>query len=226
MKPYPLAISLLCIFLICSSAGYGAGKPSWQTFGMFIQGISSPEEATRIEQAIEAFDPKHVRSANIEDSRIGFVLVEHDHHNIRYQSLADAIHKLGTYRISVPVLIPDYKRLQGTPFAKALDEIWTKKALQFKIELVNAQKGLFDIILPPGDHQKNGFNFGDLAHPISDPIVFGGLGLPMSYPGHKGQGGMTKDPILKETQFRKAGKKEKPYDPKLMAAYKKLFPKN
>jgi hypothetical protein len=59
-----------------------------------------------------------------------------------------------------------------------------------------------------------------------DTIVFGGLGLPMSYPGHKGQGGMTKDPILKETQFRKAGKKEKASDPKRMAVYKKLFPAN
>lgn len=193
---------------------------------MFIEGIRSTEEADRIEQAIEAFDPKHIRSAEIEDSRVGFALIEHDHHNIRYQSLADAVHTLGTYRISVPMLIPDYKRLQGTTFAKGLGEVWTNKAPLFKVELVNAKKGLFDIILAPGDHQKNGFNFGDLAHPISDPIVFGGLGLPMSYPGHKGQGGMTKDPILKETQFRKAGKKEKAYDPKLMAAYKKLFPAN
>lgn len=197
-----------------------------KTFGMFIEGIRSTEEADPIEQAIEAFDPKHIRSAEIEDSRFGFALIEHDHHNIRYQSLADIIHKLGTYRISVPMLIPDYKRLQGTIFAKGLYDIWTSKAPLFKVELVNAQKGLFDIILPPRIHQKNGFNFGDLAHPISDPIVFGGLGLPMSYPGHKGQGRMAKDPMLKETQFRKAGKKEKVYDPKLMTAYQKLFPEN
>lgn len=193
---------------------------------MFIEGIRSTEEANRIERAIEALDPEHVRSADIEDSRTGFALIEHDHHNIRYQSLADAIHKLGTYRISVPMLIPDYKRLQGTVFAQKLDEVWINKASLFQVELVNAKKGLFDIILPPGEHEKSGFNFGDLAHPISDPIVFGGLGLPMSYPGHKGQGGMTKDPRLKEAQFRKAGKKEKAFDPKLMAAYRKLFPSN
>jgi hypothetical protein len=204
--------------------GLEAATPSWQSFGMFIEGIGSQKEADKIMRAIETVDPEHVRAASKLTPKVGFVLVEHDHHNIRYQILADAVHQLGSYRISVPMLMPDYQRIQGTLLAKGLNEVWAKKTPEFQVRLVDAKTGRFDIILPPGDHQKSGFNFGDLAHPISDPIVFGGLGLPMSYPGHEGQGGMTKDPILKEAQFRKAGKKEKPYDPKLMAAHRKLFP--
>ncbi len=76
-----------------------------------------------------------------------------------------------------------------------------------------------------GKYEGKGFNFGDLAHPISDPVVFGGLGLNMEFigTGDENAGGMKKDVTKKEIAFRKKGKKVKAFSPELMAEYKKLF---
>jgi hypothetical protein len=222
----PLALlrnTLLLSFLL-SVTVFGAGKPSWQTFGLFIDPVLTMAEANRIQTAVVAYDAKQIKAAYGLTPENGFLLIEHDHHNIRFQNIAAAIHKLGDYKITVPMLIPDYQRVQGTPIGERLHSILNNPDLPYQIERIDPAQGLFHIVLPAGPPQPKGFNFGDMAHPLSDPVNYGGIGLPMSFPGLKGVGGMSKDPKLKSIQFRKAGKKEKPFDPAILDAHRALFP--
>ncbi len=221
---YTLPIKTLTLSLLLTVPSFGAGKPSWQTFGLFIDSVLTVEEANRIQTAVVAHDAKQIKAAYGLTPEKGFLLIEHDHHNIRFQDIAAAIHKLGDYKITVPMLIPDYHRAQGTLIGKQLHSILNNPDLPYRIERIDSVHGLFHIVLPPGPPQPKGFNFGDLAHPISDPVNYGGIGLPMSFPGSNETGGMSKDPKLKAIQFRKAGKKEKPFDPEILAAHRALFP--
>lgn len=221
---HTLLIKTLTLSLLVAISSFGAGKPSWQTFGLFIDSVPTMEEANRIQAAVVAHDAKMIKAAYGLTPENAFLLIEHDHHNIRFQDIAAVIHKLGDYKITVPMLIPDYQRTQGTPLAKRLHSILNNPDLPYQIERIDSAHGLFHIVLPAGPPQPKGFNFGDLAHPLSDPINYGGIGLPMSFPGLMGNGGMSKDPKLKAIQFRKAGKKEKPFDPEILAAHRALFP--
>ncbi len=222
--PFTLLRKTLLVSILLVVATYGAGKPSWQTFGLFIDPVLTMEEANRIQAAVIAFDANQIKAAYGLTPENGFLLIEHDHHNIRFQNIAAAIHKLGDYKITVPMLIPDYQRVQGTPIGERLHSILNNPDLPYRIEQIDSDRGLFHIVLPAGPPQPKGFNFGDMAHPLSDPVNYGGIGLPMSFPGLEGIGGMSKDPKLKSIQFRKAGKKEKPYDPAILETHRALFP--
>lgn len=222
--PNTVLIKILLWTLLFATPSFGAGKPSWQTFGLFIDSVPTMEEAKRIQAAVVAHDPQRIEAAYGLTPENGFLLIEHDHHNIRFQNIAAVIHQLGEYKITVPMLIPDYQRVEGTLIGERLHSILSNPDLPYQIERVDPLRGLFHVVLPAGPPQPKGFNFGDMAHPLSDPVNYGGIGLPMSFPGFKGAGGMSKDPKLKAIQFRKAGKKEKPFDPAILAAHRSLFP--
>ena len=59
--------------------------------------------------------------------------------------------------------------------------------------------------------QSEGFNWGHMVHPLADSVNYGDIG------------GMSKDPKLKSTQFRKAGNREKPSVLAMLAAHRALF---
>ena len=206
----------LCIF---------AGKPSWKTYAVYIDGIKSENEVKSIEKAIISTDPKTVKEVKGLNATSGYALIYHDHHNVTIQKIAQNILKTGKYKIYTKLHIPDYLKVQGTLVGDRLNEIINKEGRGYTIKTIDSKKGLFEVIMHAGSYQGKGFNFGDLAHPISDPVVYGGLGLNMEFigAGDKNAGAMKKNANEKELRFRKTGKKMKKYSPELMVAYKKLF---
>lgn len=207
------------------TASLFAAKPSWKTYALYIDGIKSEEEAKSIQQAIIATDPKMIKEVKGLTSESGVALIHHDHHNITIQKIAQQILSKGDYKVYTRLSIPDFKKVQGTLIGNKLNGILQKEGRGYTVKTLDKEKGLFEVILQKGKYEGKGFNFGDLAHPISDPVVFGGLGLNMQFIGYgeKNAGAMIKDAIKKEVQFRNSGKKLKEYSPELMAEYKKLF---
>ena len=207
------------------SASLFAGKPSWKTYAVFIDGVKTEEEAKAVQKAIIATDLKMVKEVKGLTAKSGYALIHHDHHNITIQKIAQNILNKGEYKVYTKLSIPDYKKVQGSIIGNKLNELISQKGRGYKIVAIDKEKGLFEVIILKGKHTGKGFNFGDLAHPISDPIVFGGLGLNMQFigAGEKNAGAMIKDVTKKEIAFRKSGKKMKKYSPELMAEYKKLF---
>ena len=59
--------------------------------------------------------------------------------------------------------------------------------------------------------QSEGFNWGHMVHSLADSVNYGD------------NGGMSKDPKLKSTQFRKAENREKASDLAMLAAPRALF---
>ena len=214
---------ILIFFLISTSLF--AGKPSWKTYAVYIDGIKSENEAKALQKAILSTDTKMIKEVKGLTAKSGYALIHHDHHNITIQKIAQKIMTQGDYKVYTKLLIPDYKKVQGSLVGKKLNEIINKKGRGYTIETINKELGIFEVVMHKGKYEGKGFNFGDLAHPISDPVVFGGLGLNMEFigAGEKNAGAMKKDATLKEIQFRKKGKKLKAYSPELMAEYKKLF---
>lgn len=215
-----MKVALITFFLVILST---QAKPSWKIYGIFIDGVKTEEEAKGIMTNICSVDKKKIKAAEGLSPANNFVLINHDHHGITIQKIAQALMKKGQYKIYVNMLIPDYKKVQGILIGKKLNSLINRKNVGYEIKLIDETKGLFEVILLPGKFNGKGFNFGDLAHPISDPVVYGGLGLNMSFPGKLGKGAMIKNANKKELAFRKKNKKTKKYDPKLMAEHKKLF---
>ena len=214
----------LLIFLLFSSSLF-AGKPSWKTYALYIDGIKTEQEAELIKKAIIATNPKMVKGVKDLTVKSGCALIYHDHHNVTIQKIAQNILKKGDYKVFTKLSIPDYQKVQGSIIGEKLNEIINKKGRGYSIKTINKEKGLFEVVLEKGKYEGKGFNFGDLAHPISDPVVYGGLGLNMEFTGlgKKNAGAMKKNAIEKELRFRKTGKKLKPYSTETLAAYKKLF---
>lgn len=207
------------------SASLFAGKPSWKTYVVFIDGIKTEKEAKSIQKTIIETDSKMVKEVKGLTAKSGHALIHHDHHNITIQKIAQNILSKGEYKVYTKLSIPDYKKVQGSIIGNKLNELISKKGRGYKIVTIDQEKGLFEVVILKGKYTEKGFNFGDLAHPISDPIVFGGLGLNMQFigVGEKNAGVMIKDVTKKEIAFRKSGKKMKQYSAELMAEYKKLF---
>ena len=214
----------ILIFFLLSTSLF-AGKPSWKTYAVYIDGIKTESEAKTIQKAILSTDTKMIKEVKGLTAKSGFALIHHDHHNITIQKIAQNILSKGDYKVYTKLSIPDFKKVQGTIIGKKLNEIINKKGRGYIIKTVNKEKGLFEVVIQKGKYSGKGFNFGDLAHPISDPVVYGGLGLNMEFTGagEKNAGAMKKDANEKELRFRKTGKKMKPYSYELMAEYKKLF---
>lgn len=202
-----------------------AAKPSWKTYAIYIDGIKSEAEAKTIQKTILKSDPKMVKKVNGLTATSGHALIHHDHHNITIQKIAQDILKTGDYKVYTKLHIPDYKKVQGTLIGEKLNEIINKKGRGYVINTIDKIKGLFEVVILKGSYEGKGFNFGDLAHPISDPVVYGGLGLNMEFVGvgQKNAGAMKKDAVEKEMRFRKTGKKTKAYSSDVLAEYKKLF---
>ncbi len=219
-----ICISLLGLTL-CFSAVFGAA-PSWQNFVVYVEGVRTQSEADAISEAVSSADQSMVKSVEGLSPVSGHVFIHHDHHNTRLYKLVAAAKVLNPRcRFSVKMEIPAYQKTQRTLLGEKLQAILDETNNGITCQLIDAEKGLFDVVFhgQPLRDGKKGFNMGDLAHPISDPIVFGGLGLDMNYIGVDGKGGMEKDATAKEMQFFKNGKKPKPYSSELMAVYKSLF---
>jgi hypothetical protein len=217
-----LLMSLLVVPFITSSAS----TPSWQNFVVYVEGIKTQTQANAISQAIANADPEMVKSVEGLTPESGHVFINHDHHNTRLNKLVQAARKLDPkVRFYVKMEIPDYQKIQGTLIGDKLQEILEDTSNGIECVLIDKKAGYFQLVFhgKPLGSDNGGFNMGDLAHPISDPIIFNGLGLNMTYVGVDGKGGMEKDAIAKEMQFLKTGKKPKPVSAELMAAYKQLF---
>ncbi|MCM8532729.1 MAG: hypothetical protein NE330_16295 [Lentisphaeraceae bacterium] len=215
---------LLLLMLVSLSAS--AAKPSWKTFALHIDGISSDEEAKEISQIISDCDPKMIKSVKGLTASSGYVLIHHDHHNITFQKIAIEILKKKDVKVYTKLLIPDYQKVQGSIIGEKLKVILDNKSKGYEINSVKSTTGLFEVVINKGDFQGKGFNFGGLAHAISDPVVYGGLGLGLTFigggeDGLKGQ--MKKGVVEKELRFRKTGKKLKAYSKELLDAHKKIF---
>ena len=214
---------LLLTLFFCSGVLF-AGKPSWKVYGLFIDGIKTNEEVAFINQAILNTDKKMIKSASGLSLENNFVLIDHDHHNTTFQKIAQNILNIGNYRIYTKMIIPDYKKVQGTYIGEKLAKVLNTKETGFTIKLVDESKGEFEVIMNAEPVKiGKGFNFGNLAHPISDPLAYGGLGLNMRFEGKNGKGGMVKDVVKKELAFRKKGKKTKKLDKELFKAHKEVF---
>jgi len=214
----------ILVFFLLSTSLF-AGKPSWKTYAVYIDGIKNEQEAKIIEKAILNTDTKMIKEVKGLSANSGYALIHHDHHNTTIQKIAQSILKTGDFKVYSKMHIPDYKKVQGTLVGKKLNEIINKKGRGYTIKTIDKETGMFEVVMHKGKYEGKGFNFGDLAHPISDPIVFGGLGLNMEFigVGESNAGSMKKDVTKKEIAFRKKGKKTKSVSPEFMAAYKKLF---
>jgi hypothetical protein len=216
---------LFGLFQILVSGVYAA-VPSWQNYVVYVEGVETQGEADAITEAISGSDPKMIKSVDGLTPKSGQVFIHHDHHNTRLNSLVQAAKQLKpNFRFYVKMEIPDYQKVQGTLIGDKLQAILDDSSNGIRCDLIDKKLGLFHVVFhgQPLGEGKRGFNMGDLAHPISDPVIFRGLGLNMNYLGVDGKGGMVKNAITKEMQFLKNGKKPKPYAAELMAAYKQLF---
>lgn len=203
-----------------------AGKPSWKTFAFHIDGVKTQEDADAIQKVILETDPKMIKKAEGLTPESGCVFIYHDHHNTTFQKIGLAILAAKDVKVYTKLQIPDYQKVQGTIIGDKLNKVLNTPGRGFKIDTIDSQKGLFEVVIQKGEYEGKGFNFGGLAHAISDPIVYGGLGLNLRYIGG-GEGGtkgqMIKDVNEKEVRFRKTGKKLKEFSPEVMKVYKKLF---
>jgi hypothetical protein len=97
---------------------------------------------------------------------------------VTHQQIAQAIADAGAFAVSFKCLVPDYAK-EGN--AAKIDPVFARFAKLVSIEPLDRAKGLFVIsFLPfksePGKPLGTGFNFGHIAHPISDPAPKG-MGL-------------------------------------------------
>jgi hypothetical protein len=214
---------LLCFFVTLLTF---AGKPSWKSYALHIDGIQSAADAELIRKSILAVDGKMIKTVKELTVESGYALILHDHHNITFQKIGQAILAVKDVRVYAKLVIPDYKKIQGSILGVKLNEILQKKGRGFTVKTIDAEKGSFEVVIQKGEFTGKGFNFGGLAHAISDPVVYGGLGLDLRYIGggeDAVSGQMVKLVVGKELRFRKDGKKLKEYDPALLAAHKKLL---
>lgn len=203
-----------------------AGKPSWKTFAFHIDGVKTQIDADEIQKAILQTDTKMIKTAEGLSPESGYVLIHHDHHNTTFQKIGQSILAVKDVKVFTKLHIPDYQKVQGTIIGDKLNAVISQKGRGFVIKIIDSQKGMFEVVIKKGQYAGKGFNFGGLAHAISDPIVYGGLGLNLRYigAGKDGKlGQMVKDVNEKEVRFRKKGKKTKEYSPELMQTYKKIF---
>ena len=216
---------LLIIFTFLSLT-IQAGKPSWKTFALHIEGAQTAADSEQINKAILKCDPKMIKEVKGTAHKDGYVLIHHDHHNTTFQKIGQAILKIKKVKVYTKLHIPDYQKVQGSILGKKLNEILQSTGKGYLIKTIDEQKGIFEVIIQKGKYSGKGFNFGGLAHAISDPVVFGGLGLNLCFIGGGSDGKLGqvyKDVVVKELRFRKMGKKQKPFDQEIMAAHKKLF---
>ena len=215
----------MCIVMFVSLTAL-AGKPSWNTFAFHIDGVKAQEDAELIQKTILKVDPKMIKGAKGLTTESGYVLIDHDHHNTTFQKIGQAILSVADVKVYTKLHIPDYQKVQGTIIGDKLNQVLAEQGRGFSVKTIDSQKGLFEVIIQKGDYKGKGFNFGGLAHAISDPIVYGGLGLNLRYIGggpEEKLGQMVKDVNEKEVRFRKKGKKTKKYSPKLMKVYQDIF---
>ncbi|MDA0347150.1 MAG: hypothetical protein O3C43_08950 [Verrucomicrobia bacterium] len=221
-----IRLQILMILFLTPFLMLSAATPSWQNFVVYVDGVKTQSEAEAISSAIAAADPEKVKAVEGLTPQSGHIFIDHDHHNTRLNTLVQAARSVGTqFSFYVKMEIPDYQKIQGTLLGDRLQKILDETTNGIECVLKDKKAGLFHVVFHGkslGD-KKRGFNMGDLAHPISDPVIFNGLGLNMNYLGVDGKGGMVKNAIAKEMQFFKSGKKPKPYPPELMIAYQQLF---
>ncbi|MCM8536519.1 MAG: hypothetical protein NE334_11320 [Lentisphaeraceae bacterium] len=214
------------LILLVATINVFAAKPSWKTFALHIDGIHSEKEAKEVSKIITDTDPKMIKWAKGLTATSGYVLIRHDHHNITFQKIALEILKTKEVKVYTKLHIPDYQKVQGSIIGERLKAILDNKSKGYEVKTINSTSGLFEVVIKKGQFEGKGFNFGGLAHAISDPVVYGGLGLNLRFigggeDGTKGQ--MNKDVVEKELRFRKTGKKLKSFSTELLEAHKKIL---
>jgi len=149
---------------------------STRTF--YIEGVRSAADV----QAINAAAAKVNTVSNIVDltGSSGFANISFDHHAVTHQQIAQAILDAGPFKVSFKFTVPDYSRDAET--SAKMDAVFARFAKHVAIEPLDKAKGLFVIRFlpftpaPAGQPLANGFNFGNIAHPIIDPAPKG-MGL-------------------------------------------------
>lgn len=143
----------------------------------YIEGVRSEADVKTITTA--ALKVNTV--SNIVDfkAKSGFANISFDHHSVTHQQIAQAILDAGPFTVSFKFTVPDYSRDAET--AKKMDAVFSRFSKLVSIQPIDKSKGLFVIrFLPftpaPGQPLGNGFNFGNIAHPVIDPAPKG-MGL-------------------------------------------------
>lgn len=162
--------------------------PSTRTF--YLEGVRSAADVA----AITAAAAKVHTVSNIVDltPASGFANISFDHHVVTHQQIAQAIMDSGPFKVSFKFTVPDYSRDAET--AAKMDAVFARFAKHVAIEPLDKAKGLFVIRFlpfkpgPAGQPLANGFNFGNIAHPIIDPAPKGmGLRIVQSAEGSLAQ---------------------------------------
>lgn len=176
----PILIATLLVAGMTAAAAQPKAKPGPKDYSpsartFFIEGVKSAADV----QAIIAAAAKVNTVSNIVDltPSSGFVNIAFDHHAVTHQQIAQAIMDAGPFKVSFKFTVPDYSRDAAT--AAKMDAVFARFAKHVAIEPLDKTKGLFVIRFlpfkpgPAGQPLANGFNFGNIAHPIIDPAPKG-----------------------------------------------------
>jgi hypothetical protein len=176
----PVLIATLLVAGMTATAAQPKAKPGPKDYSpsartFFIEGVKSAADV----QAIIAAAAKVNTVSNIVDltPSSGFVNIAFDHHAVTHQQIAQSILDAGPFKVSFKFLVPDYSRDAET--AQKMDAVFARFAKHVAIEPLDKAKGLFVIRFlpftpgPAGQPLANGFNFGNIAHPIIDPAPKG-----------------------------------------------------
>lgn len=170
---YILFVVMLASALVAAEKGGQHPNPVTRTF--YVAGVSRAEDAARITKAVAALPS--VTEARDLTATSGYIIVSFDTHKILSHTVAQAIMNQGKFVVTQKFEIPGYQA-----HADELQKVFARVAEErhVKIEPADA-KGRFTLtFLPiqidPKEPRKNGFNPGNLGHPVRDEPPKG-LGL-------------------------------------------------